>query len=315
MGRVLEAFFRRPILCLLPIVLLGGIGVRSTFSTGESHVSTGVISVANQTLLANLSNLPSPDGFGWDTPAGVTSRNINELLGTDQFARLLAASAGYAAAVDTGAVRLEDIREAVVALPSGGNLVTIRASADDPETAFRLASATLDTFVQWVIEGEVSQSTAAEGFFSALLVGYEADVASAREALTQYVSANPPLPDGTRPPEEAAEIARLDADLELASTRASAAVQNIESSRLATEQTSSDISQRLRVVDEPRRPEAPESLRMRMIMTFGMYLVAGFVFTGGLILAGAALDRSLRNTDDVETMIGQNVLATIPEGR
>lgn len=314
-GRMLEAAFRRPLLCLLPLVLFGGLGVWSVTSSEDSYVSSGVISVASQTLLSDLSNLPGSEGFGWETPAGVTSRNINELLGTDEFARLLADSAGYGSLVESGVVQLDAVRSAVVAVPTGANLVTIRASTDDPESAYRIAGATIDTYIEWVLEGDVNQSVAAELFFTNLLEVYEADVATAREALAQYVAANPPLPDGTRPAEEEAEIARLDADIEVASTRATSAVQNIEDARLSTEQTASDIGQRLRVVDEPRSPLAPESSRIQMVMTFAMYVVAGFVFSLGLVLAGAALDRTLRNVDDVETMVGQGLLAAVPEGR
>lgn len=311
--RLLETLLRRPILSLLPLLLFVGLGVASVMSSERTFVSTGVLSVPDQTMLATLSDLPGSDGFGWETPATVTSQRINEMLGTDEFSRRLATDAGLDDEIEAGVIELDDIREWVSASPSGANFVRIRASSFDPDISFRLATATPGAFVEWIIEGDVSQSVAAERFFESVLEGYEAELEEAQAALASYVEQNPAPDGGVRPPEQEAEIARLNSHIEQALARTSRTTQNIEGARLSIEQTRSDISQRLRVVDEPQLATRPESSRRQVALLMGLYVMAGLFFSGAIVAVGAVLDRGLRNAHDVADRLDARVLATIPE--
>ena len=82
---LLETFFRRPILHLLPLVLFLALGVFTALGEHKTYRSVGVLNATSGTLLSELTgNVPS---FGFDSTSNVTSRNINQLLGTDGLPR------------------------------------------------------------------------------------------------------------------------------------------------------------------------------------------------------------------------------------
>jgi hypothetical protein len=314
-ARMIETLFRRPVLSLLPLIVFASLGAWAAVSADRPYVSSGVISVTDRTMLSSLSELPGGSGFTWETPATATSRTINELLGTDEFAVLLVNEAGLSGMLDNGLIDLDTVRESVGAFPSGSNLVTIQASNPTADVSYRLAQATLDTFIGWTLDIDLSQSVVAEQYFEGLLERYQDEIEAARRAFAEYVEQSPPLEDGTRPPEELLEIERLDAEVQFALARRSDALQNIESARLAIEQTEQDISQRLRVVDEPAMPFAPEPSRRQMVLLAGLFLAAGFVLSFAVVVTGAILDRSLRSVDDVVLRVREDVITVVPEGR
>jgi uncharacterized protein involved in exopolysaccharide biosynthesis len=313
--RLLESFFRRPLVCLLPALVFSALGVLSIVKSERTYASSGVLSVSNETLLSTLTEVGSQGGFSWETPATQTSRQINELLGTDQFARSVAEGAGLATAIDAGVYTLDQLRESVGAYDTGNNLVTVKASTGDAALAQKLATSTIDSFINWVIDGDIGESTAAEQFFEGLLANYEDDVDAARGALAQYLAEHPATDPDRRPAEEQSEIARLSADVDRAENRYSTALTSSENARLATEQARSDVSQRLRLVDTPQVPYLPESSRQAQLLKVAMYAVTGILLSIVLVVVGAALDHSLRFPDEVRRRIGLDVLAVVPEAR
>ena len=62
--RLLETFFRRWVLYLVPIVVFLGLGFMSVSNTKDVYVSTGVIYVDDETLLAALTAWAAPSGQG-----------------------------------------------------------------------------------------------------------------------------------------------------------------------------------------------------------------------------------------------------------
>ena len=179
--RLLESLFSRPFLTALPIVAFAALGVLSVKSTQADYVSSGVLSVSKSTLLADLAGTGADAPFSWETQATLTSKDINELLGTNEFAMDVAKDAGLGSALESGLMLLSDVRQSISAYPSGTNLVTIRVATDDPALSLALATSTIKSFTQWVIDGDVAQSTAAEAFFADLLTTYESDLDDARE--------------------------------------------------------------------------------------------------------------------------------------
>ena len=82
---LLEAFFRRPWLFLLPIVISVAWGVSSGAGTPTEYRSVGTISATSESLLGDLTQAPSNQTFSYESPATVTARNVNELLRTNEF--------------------------------------------------------------------------------------------------------------------------------------------------------------------------------------------------------------------------------------
>ena len=85
--RLLESFFRRWWLCLVPVLLLAGLGARLVMGQSQAYRSIGSVNVANSTLVATLTDVRGNPSFGYDTAAGATSKQVNSLLQTDQFLR------------------------------------------------------------------------------------------------------------------------------------------------------------------------------------------------------------------------------------
>lgn len=302
-------------MCLLPVVVFSMIGVLALRGDEPTYRSTGVLSVTGQTLLAELTAVRSADGFGWETPGTVTARRINELLGTDEFASDVARRAGLDDELRVGAFELDDLRQTVGASGAGANLVRVAATAVVPEQAVRLVDATFSSFIDWSVSGDIGQSTAAEGFFADLERAYADDVAEARTALEEYLARNPEPADGERTPLEQAEIDRLTSALQLGQDRYAAAVAGVNDARLAAEQSLTDIAQRLRVVDQPRLPAAPESDLTDRVLAAGMWIVVGLALMAALVLGAALLDRSLRTPAEVERVLGLDHLGSVPEAR
>jgi uncharacterized protein involved in exopolysaccharide biosynthesis len=314
--RLLETFFRRPVVCLLPLVLLTGVGVFGVLDSRDVYTARGVMTVSDSTLLSNLSEVPTgaAGATWWETPAQTTSRAINELMGTDGFADRVADDAGIGAMVDSGAISLDQVRGWVGTEASGSNLVRVWASTDDPELSARLATATLSTFVTWASEGDLSESTAAETFFAERTETYEGELAAAQDALNGFIAANTTSEDDTIPAAKQTEFDDLQADVTRAEARYSNALQRTEEARLAMEQATSDVKQRLRVLDAPVAPTFAQTTPTRRdaIMTVALYVIAGALFSVGLVVLGTLLDRSIRSADDVRNRLGVEVLAVVP---
>src|SRR4051812_28407061 len=82
--RLLENFFRRWYLYLIPIVLLAALGVMQVSGKKKAFQSVGTFNVESSTVLSSLSG-QTDQNFGWDTPAGATSKRIGSMFQTDQF--------------------------------------------------------------------------------------------------------------------------------------------------------------------------------------------------------------------------------------
>jgi uncharacterized protein involved in exopolysaccharide biosynthesis len=311
--RLLESLFSRPFLTALPIVAFAALGVLSVKSSKADYVSSGVLSVSKSTLLADLAGTGADAPFSWETQAALTSKDINELLGTNEFAMDVAKDAGLGSALESGLMLLSDVRQSISAYPSGTNLVTIRVATDDPALSLALATSTIKSFTQWVIDGDVAQSTAAEAFFADLLTTYESDLDEARAALSAYQDAHP-TEEGSEP-KQTVELSQLESDVDLATQRISSAIEKNEDARLSTATATSDITQRLRVVDDPTLPFAPESSRKTMVLTIATFVIVGMLFAIGFVAAGAVLDRSVRYVGDVQSRLHLDVLAVVPAVR
>jgi uncharacterized protein involved in exopolysaccharide biosynthesis len=315
MMRLLESFFRRWWLYLVPVVLLAGLGFMSVSGSKSLFRAGGTINVQSQTLLGELSDIQNDQSFGFDTPAIATSKKINAQLQTDQFIGKVVTAAQLDDAVKSGQITYDQIRSSVGASDNGETFVNVVATSVSPVVAQRLAAATIDSFIQGIVDAEVGQSQAAEDFFSGLLVSYQADVDAARGKLDDYLKAHPAPLIGERPDEEGAQITRLNADVTTAEGRYNTAVSKSEDARLSTEQTKSDITQRLAVVDEPTLPEVAEPKLKKAVFTMATFLLLGLILSAGAVVLGTIMDHSLRFPADVKERLGVRVIGVVPEAK
>jgi hypothetical protein len=295
------------------MVILGVLGFLSVSGTKSKFQSTGTFNVETSTVLSNLSGT-NDQTFG-ETPASTTSKQINSTLQTDQFVKDIAARAGLDQALQSGRISTQWIRSSLTSVTNGANIVTVVAVNEDPQVAQRLAQATIDAFVQSVVDSASSQSTAAVSFFAELIKTYQSGVDNAQKALNDYVTGHPAPAFGQRPEDEQAEINKLNSDITQAQTSYNNAVSKSQDAQLSTEQTKADVGQRLRLIDAPKVPVAPQPKMKKMIFSFATFLVLGLILTIGAVTLATVLNRTFLSAADVKDRLANvRLLAVVPEG-
>ena len=153
MSRLLETFFRRWWLYLVPVVLLAGFGFMSVSGASPKFQATGTLNVETATVLSSLSDTQNNGGnVGFDTPAQTTAKKINSLLGTDQFMGKVVTAAGLDQAVKSGVLTYNKLRSSVGAGDAGQTFVKVTATMANPTDAQNLATATINSFGLWIRE-------------------------------------------------------------------------------------------------------------------------------------------------------------------
>jgi len=313
MLRLLESAFRRWWLCLLPILGLVGLGVFVVKGQSATYRSLGSVNVANTTLLGTLIDVRGNPGFGYDTPAVATSKQVNSLLQTDQFVRDVAQRAGFADEITNGSLTPAKLRSELTSWANGPNLLVVAASHRDPSSAQRLASATIDGFVDSVVTSNLGDSSAAQSVLGSLLTRYQSDVDAARSTVDAWLKDHPtPAFGAVRAEEDQAQFKRLNDALTQATDRYNATLAKSDSAQLAAQQAKSDVAQRLKVIDQPSLPVAPVSGLKAKAMTLVLFMLLGLLLAGAVVVMGALSDRSVRFADDVKQRLGQRLLTTVP---
>ena len=313
LGRLLETFFRRWWLYLIPIALLGALGAASVLGKGARYQASGVILVNRDSLLNQITAVRGENTFGFDSPATYTSRQFNTLLGTDSFVDSVITAAGLKSAVESGALTRQTVRTSLWAAAQGDELVVINAATSNPELSFRLADATMGSYVQWEIDNTISQSQSSEQFFESLLVPYQKKLDDARSALAKYVSAHPAAGAAAdRPADEQVEIATLTEAVTRADDQLATARSSLAAASLASAQSTTDVTQRLRIVDSPEQPTAPVPHRKKDVLTLMLFLILGSIVSAAALVIATLLDRSVRYGEEIEAHLKVPVLATVP---
>jgi uncharacterized protein involved in exopolysaccharide biosynthesis len=312
MLRLLESFFRRWWLYLVPIVVLAVVGFISVSGTKKVFASSGTLNVESSTILSTLTGDNSQTN-SFDTPAAVTSKRINATLQTDQFVKEIATRAGIEGALANGTITPAWIRSSLSSAPNGSNLVRVVSVNEDPAVAQRLAQATIDAFSQSIIDSASSQSTAAVAFFDSLMATYETDAASAQKALDEYVQAHPAPAIGNRPEDEQSELTRLNAALTKAQENYNGTISKRQDAQLAIEQTKADVGERLRLIDAPQVPTAPQARFKSMVFGFATFLALGALLSIGAVVVATLMNHSLQTAADVKERLGVRLLAVVPD--
>ena len=312
-ARLFETFFSRWWLYILPVIALTGLGVYTAGSRADTYRSTAVLRADIEPLLTDLQGISPIDSDYWESSADAMSRQINESLRTDAFLQVVAAGAGIPA--DSTELTLLDVRESVSASASGRSLLTVKASTVDPVLAQALVQSTITTFLQSVIDDQISTAETTLNYLQDQQVRLQEDYDQASDALNRYLTDNPPNVEGIRPFEVDFEISRLSSIVERADGRLAASQDDILAAQLVIEQATSDAAQTLSVVDPPTLPIAPEAGLRAVVLTVATFVVLGVLLMLGTIVAASLLDRSLRFAEEVRASLGVEVLAVVPVER
>ncbi len=314
--RFLESYFRHRFLNLLPIALLIGVSVLAVLKVKPVYISRGGLYVQKESLLASLTSLKD-SGFAWVTPADATVDEFKEMIQTDAFVRAVieqtALEEELAAAPPDADQMYQDVRMAVWVQALGKNLLQIGATHGEAEVAHQLATATVETYLQWKINTDQQESISAQAFFADLIKAYEVDLDTARQQMQSYLEDHPAPLRGDRPPAEQIEIDRLQGVINVAADRLGNAQEKEESARLAMAQAESKARQSYLVVDAPAFPFMPENSKKTALMGAVIQVVVGVILAVVLVVVGGLIDRSLRFPIDVRHGLDLPVLATVPD--
>lgn len=311
---LLETFFRRPIVYLLPLILLFAFGVYTALGADDEYQSVGVLHASSGSLLSELTgDTPS---FGYERPSTVTARTINDMMGTSAFLNSVVAEAGLESDIEAGLLTEDDIRDAVTARPHGDNLVAVAAVTPDPVRSQRLADATLDAFVDYVVSNDIADATVRIETYETLreqdLAAYEA----ARAELDQYLAEHPWSGDpNLRPIDQQLAIGLLQEAVSRADEIYRESDENVDSARIAADVAETVVARQLRIVDEPEVSDAPLAGMRAAAMTVAMFLVIGVVLSAALVVLATVLDRTMRTPGDIEAKFGVDTIAVLPTAR
>ena len=314
--RMMESYFRHRWLYLLPMVLMVMAASLYFVYSKPEYISRGVLFVKQESLLAELTSVKGTS-FSWQTPASLTVGEMNELLQTDSFIRAVIQDTDLEARMDGGTdivnQSIAEVRKAVWVSALGDNQLRVNASHENPQLAYQFVNGIIDSFLDWKINADRNDSKAARTFFTDLIGNYQAEIDAARQNLYDYYEAHPEPIKGERSIVEQLEIARLESELDLATSRFASALDKDENARLAAAQAEGDVYQSYVVVDSPVISNSPEISLKQIALEAAVFLLAGFLLSLIAIAGGALLDRSLRFPIDVWHGLHLPVLASVPD--
>lgn len=309
--RLTDNLFRRPIL-LLPILLLGGLGIAQAQRSTPSYLSQGVLSAASNPLVSDP-EIRGTSLQAFESPAAGTSRIVNEQLRTAAFITSIIERAGLGEAFDVGLITLDTVRENVRTQPDGNSLLVVSAEWADPATAFQLVNATIDSYFEYLTETVASDSSEAEQYFTDLRNEAQADLDSAQRELSVVIDGLPAIADGEdRPIEVEIEVNALTDRVRRAEEQLASAQSNIDAARLAVLQSQSEAGRSLLMIDAPTQPTLPQSTLRDNIKTIGLFVVGGIILSALALVVTTMLDRSVSTPADVASIKGLNLIAVVP---
>lgn len=308
--RLLETFFRHPVLHLIPLIAFLALGGWYASSQEETYQAGGVVLVDDQTLLSSLTGLRGSEA-GLETPAQYTSNQLNALLQTDTFVLAVAKVAGVGDATTLTGDDLQEVRQSLGSWATGRDLVYVWSEHANPQVARDLADASIRSLIDWKIDSELTDSVAAEDFLSPVTERYREELVAAREALADYLRENPAPGEDDRPAVEQVAIENLEMAVTDAEVRYTEALSNEEAARLAAAQAESDIRNQLRLLDAPTVPTAPETSLRNLAVALLAFLAVGAMLSIASIVVGTLADRTLRFREDIDRL-GLETLAQIP---
>lgn len=309
---VFEALFRRPLLALLPLLLLTAAGVLSAASGTETYRSESRIAVSSDPLLAEITE--AQQSFSFETAASVAAKQLHELISTDDFMNRVAAEAGWTDAVEQGLITLPQMRAMSSVTTSGDSIVNVAALTEDPTAAQTLASAIVTSFRGYLIETGAAEATTTVAFLTEELASVQERATAANARVDEFAAENPnAASELTLTAETEYQRLRDQADEEATNVREANAA--LREARLRERETETVVNQRFRVLDEPALPEAAQPRLKKMVLEVAMFVVLGSILSVLLLLLLAMFDRSIRTSSDVRRKFGLGVLALVPNRR
>ncbi|MEM9773088.1 MAG: winged helix-turn-helix domain-containing protein [Chloroflexota bacterium] len=313
--RFFENFFQNFWLYLIPFALMMGAYAASFYILSDEFASRGVMFVQTETLIDQVATLGDDNINFFLTPSEQTAAEINELLNTDSFIRLIIKDTPLEAEMTAGdtAVRelIGDVRDAIELNVLGENNVEVKVTWDDREVAWKAASSTMNAYIDWKINSDKRDSFAAREFLEQLVPQYENEYRAAIQSLEEYLTQNPEPFRGERPDIETLQIEQLRTAIQVADERYRIASDNLEQIRLEEVIVEGKTRQAYTIVDSPSIPVEEEGGLTRQIIIGMVFVGLGVLLSFMAIVINTLLDRSIRFPIETPSTLGLPVLSSV----
>jgi len=308
--RIIDNLFRHPVRYLLPIVLFAGIGFASA-SNADAYRSTGVVYVDDSSVIAELTEV-GVDGFNYRSAADVAQEQLFGLLQTDSFMNDVLDEAGSEGEAPRVPIVVDAARRAITTNTSSGSFLEVSAETTTAESAQALATATLDAYVDWLIEADLTETLGAEGFLAGQVADQLDELERARAAVDGFLEINPDPLIGERSTQETIDLAILSDAVTTAQANYDQAVRTLESAELLTSQAEITVRQSFSVEDAPKLPADPLSGLRDLILRMALFGIMGAAMSAAALLISTVIDTSVRFPIEVRERLGTEVLALVP---
>jgi uncharacterized protein involved in exopolysaccharide biosynthesis len=332
-SRYLETFSRHKILFVLPVVLALFMSVWYSSSAPKKY-ETGM-TVWFDTAVPNASSVTNPSPYS--TPAGDGQAEMQQFFGTDQFllavghdstlAKFLATyhpakkgpsalisklkglvkhsssgSAPASAAVVDGEI-LSTLGKAFTATAAGPQIVKVTMTSSDP-SYMQSALAAVATEYQNEVSGSLKSRDKSEvSYYQNQLTTAQQSLASANSAVATYLAAHPGVTvDSSLQYSQLVQIA----------TQAQNSYSNMQSQLQQAQDTLQNVQApaAFHVVDAAG-PAYAISGKKHMIFTVIAGLFVGVLISILALSTLTALDKTARRQEDIDGLLGLEVVATI----
>jgi len=310
--RLVDGFFRRWFLYLIPVVLLAGLGIDTARTITGEYESYARLSATTNPYLEQPDIRGTEIGF-YETPADGTARLINEQLQTDAFIDEVATQSGLAEAIDDGLITRGDIRGRLGASASGQNNLRVNATWSDPTTALVLVESATNGYGEYLTLLAVADSQEAVRFWTdrRQVASNEADIA--QDALDSFVQRLPTLASGEeRATEQTLEIQRLSSAFDRALDTVREAQSAIDEAQFTANQAASSSARQLVVIDAPIMANDPAPVRRDQATVVAMFILLGLAIAFAAVLLTTLLDRAIRTRSQLALASGIDVVVVVP---
>lgn len=315
-GRIIETYFRHRWLNILPILLMLIAGVLYLVFGPVEYKSSGVFYVQGDSILESIAGTGSQAiDFDFRSPSQKTAEELNELLKTNNFLVTIISQTVLREQLENPEIpvleTLEEVREGIQITGQGKNQVYIDVRWEDPETAFQLSDAIVNTYLQWLIQNDRQDSDSALQFFEELLPEYQNARIASQQEVEQFLRDHPEPIRGDRPALEQYRLERLQANYQVAEQRYNETLGKLDNAKLNVALAESSIRQNYRLLDEPKVPEEPEQTLTDIAIEMAIFITVGLVLSVLLVLGSTLLDKSLRFPIDARYALQAPVLTAV----
>jgi len=334
-ARALEAAFRHKLLLAIPFLVILSFAVTvSWMSRSKEYIATGRVWVERaQFLNADV-------GTDWNpylTPAQNQSLVLNELMGTDDFARKVAERAGLTAPDGLAATGdsaqsvnlagegsgldeetvLQRLRDDTGIGASGTHVIAISNRSPSALTAAAVVQSIIDEYADLHKTRTIDQAKLATSYYEERLASTQQELDKATTEANSYLAKHPELqaPEAPSLVGDATYI-QLQSAVQRAETDYNSIQGTLAQIQFQSSATLQGLDSTFQVVDAPKPPSSPAPASLRsLLMLPALGALAALGLSSGLFFLLLRLDDAVRRPEEILSITGSEVACTIPDLR